>query len=774
MRYTLLLILTVTACDDDDGGGQPPDPAPDVAASGAGDASVADAAAGCDCDAVEHTSCEVVACVDGACVLRPAELGEPCDDDGYECTFEACDGAGHCAMQLLDSHCFDALFCNGLEVCEPALSDDATGCAAGTPPEADGDGIACTVTVCDEDTDTVARSPGPECACDAPGEPCDDPNPGDCTAFVCDDDLGCVPDRVDVGTPCDDGVACTVEDVCDADGLCAGAAEAAACDDGLYCNGGEFCDEAEGCIRGDPPAVPDGLECTQDVCNEDTDGFDYVAGPDCACAGDDDCEPERPNPCLVYACDLVDGCRGEPRDAGAGCDDGVACTAGDVCDGRGRCAGAPDDARCNDAAWCDGVETCAPAHPDADAAGCRPGAPPALSDGVDCTQDVCVECEGCVAGVDGAVEHRPGDACGCVEDGDCDAHADPCTANRCVDFDCAAVPRAPGDACDDGIDCTRESSCDEDGACGGGEPDDDACSDGLFCTGVERCEPGVGCLPGPSPVEAHPDDRACLELSCDEDRRAVVADDARCGMCVDVQVYADADGDGFGVDDEAMAACLEADEAVDGFARDAGDCGPIDAWRNPAAEEICGDWVDDDCADGDAACPQTAPAVAAPDWDCQGEPPNNVYAWARFGDGGRAFRDGACFLFFQAESGAFFASPRGFVMERGRVCSSFDERLYAFTRAVGECPNLLIAADFSNDPELAMQPVSSHCRKFLYAMTRGGQFSYLTRDVDAMSRRLDLFPTLELACVGYRGWPYGWEDVLSTAVQRNQGFVARR
>ena len=57
--------------------------------------------------------------------------------------------------------------------------------------------------------------------------------------------------------------------------------------------------------------------------------------------------------------------------------------------------------------------------------------------------------------------------------------------------------------------------------------------------------------------------------------------------------YADTDGDGFGDEDAAVAACEVPEEHV----AEAGDCDDTDGEVNPDAEEVC-DGVDNDCVDG--------------------------------------------------------------------------------------------------------------------------------------------------------------------------------
>jgi len=64
--------------------------------------------------------------------------------------------------------------------------------------------------------------------------------------------------------------------------------------------------------------------------------------------------------------------------------------------------------------------------------------------------------------------------------------------------------------------------------------------------------------------------------------------------------YADADGDGVGVDATEVFAC----DGPSGYAPDAGDCDNADPAVHPGSEERCSDGVDNDCdgtADGSSA-----------------------------------------------------------------------------------------------------------------------------------------------------------------------------
>lgn len=84
-------------------------------------------------------------------------LGGPCVDDaqcddGIDCTFGRCDPElGLCRFLADDERCADALYCNGVERCDPRI-----GCVAGAPTSCS-DSTPCTVDRCDEATRSCVR-----------------------------------------------------------------------------------------------------------------------------------------------------------------------------------------------------------------------------------------------------------------------------------------------------------------------------------------------------------------------------------------------------------------------------------------------------------------------------------------------------------------------------------------------------------------------------------------------------------------------------------------
>ena len=211
----------------------------------------------------------------------------PTNDDGIACTDEICDEALDVVNNVPnDANCDNGLFCDGAETCDPVQD-----CQAGTPPTND-DGIACTDEICDEALDVVNNVPN-DTNCDN-GLFCDG-------AETCDPVLDC-----QLGTPpsIDDGVACT-DDSCDETlDVVVNAPNDGLCDNGLFCDGPEVCDPVQDCQAGAPPPIDDGVDCTDDSCDEANDVV--VNDPnDASCPDDGDI-------CTVGVCDAIQGCMQEP------------------------------------------------------------------------------------------------------------------------------------------------------------------------------------------------------------------------------------------------------------------------------------------------------------------------------------------------------------------------------------------------------------------------------------------------------------------------------
>ena len=275
-------------------------------------------------------------------------------DDGNPCTDEVCEG-GDCIFTPNQSDCDDGNTCTVSDVCKAGacmgssalVCDDGnvctvdsclpeTGCAYANAVGSCDDGNACTVNdicvdgdcesglllTCDDDnpcTDQVCE--GGDCIFTPNSNDCDDGNActqgdvckgGWCSftaSLDCSDDNPCTDDACDVETgcssvpntdPCNDGDLCTLGDTC-SDGSCVAGGESLVCDDGLYCNGQESCSPEKGCVSGEAPTDDDGFECTQEVCDEETDAI--VSVPN-----DNLCDPAPGMLCKVGVCNVESGC----------------------------------------------------------------------------------------------------------------------------------------------------------------------------------------------------------------------------------------------------------------------------------------------------------------------------------------------------------------------------------------------------------------------------------------------------------------------------------
>jgi len=105
---------------------------------------------------------------------------------------------------------------------------------------------------------------GPECESDAD---CDD-------GLFCNGEETCVGGFCQAGTPvnCNDGVSCTVDSCNENTDSCDNVPNDDLCDDGLFCNGEEYCDAELGCQPGvpidcSPFNIPGIATCTNDPDN---------------------------------------------------------------------------------------------------------------------------------------------------------------------------------------------------------------------------------------------------------------------------------------------------------------------------------------------------------------------------------------------------------------------------------------------------------------------------------------------------------------------------
>jgi hypothetical protein len=220
------------------------------------------------------------------------------------------------------------LFCNGTEVCHPV-----EGCSPGEPLDAN-DGVGCTIDTCSEVDEEILHV--------ASDERCDD-------GLFCNGKEECHPvDDCQRDDPpvVNDEIDCT-EDRCDeeADEVVHELIHAR-CSDDQFCNGTEFC-TADGCAEGETPTLSDGVGCTIDRCEEDNDEITHTPNHQ-ACQDQLWCNGSE-------VCDLELDCQpGTPQDIS----DGVECTDDECDEQNNRIINRVNHANCDDRLFCNGDETC--------------------------------------------------------------------------------------------------------------------------------------------------------------------------------------------------------------------------------------------------------------------------------------------------------------------------------------------------------------------------------------------------------------------------------
>ena len=441
--------------------------------------------------------------------------------DGVDCTNDSCsEGTGtHVCVNAPDNdYCseLDNKYCNGVETCNATQ-----GCQPGLNVVCN-DNKDCTLDECDEDINDCSFTPD-DGICETAG-PCRTflgCSEGECQyenlpdETECDLEPGideaclngiCVPGCI-VDEDCADGFACTTE-TCDA-GLCQFTYHHDTCTNAQFCDGEEICNPADagadaaGCIAGPEHDCDDGIGCTDDNCDENTDqclhpNSDELCDDELWCNGAETCDPDD-----EVNADPVTGC----VPAELRCTDTFACTT-DLCiEAIDECDFVKTDSHCNDQVFCNGEEICNPDDQLADADGCIAGTEPDCDDGKDCSDDSCnIELDDCVS-----VPHHDrcenGTFCDGVEL--CQPESLDSDANGCI---------AGTDPCDDEIFCTTDSCLEESDSCSSLR-DDLKCSDGAFCNGNEQCQPGSqeadenGCIPDELDCS---DNFACTVDDCDE------------------------------------------------------------------------------------------------------------------------------------------------------------------------------------------------------------------------------------------------------------------
>jgi hypothetical protein len=216
---------------------------------------------------------------------------------------------------------------------------------------------------------------------------CDDDNA--CTVDSCNPILGCVNSPL-TGTGCDDADACTLGDICQA-GKCV-AAETISCIDTDPCTD-DLCDPTTGCYHTKNHEIcDDGNACTKDdICTAGTCSGTPVTEL-CNCNDILDCVTlEDGNACNGTLVCLNHQCIVDPATIVI-CDTSKdpTCKRTFCNAGTGLCGqhDAPDNSGCDDADACTTGDRCL-------GGSCTGGPPPNCNDGNDCTTDSCAIATGC-------------------------------------------------------------------------------------------------------------------------------------------------------------------------------------------------------------------------------------------------------------------------------------------------------------------------------------------------------------------------------------------
>ena len=200
------------------------------------------------------------ACLQGVCLE-----GDPPCEDGNLCTDDVCSDVSDTCQNIGLTGDFDqdGIFCNGVDRCESGIF------VPGTPPNCN-DGNICTNDSCNEAMEMCVNA--------ANTNACDDGNACTvndvCTGGTCIGEVNPSCTTCDTAAECDDGIACTA-DLCVPPGFCENTPNNSLCvDDGLFCTGQEICnpskgDPVTGCLSTGTPCPDctevDGCPCVAPV-----------------------------------------------------------------------------------------------------------------------------------------------------------------------------------------------------------------------------------------------------------------------------------------------------------------------------------------------------------------------------------------------------------------------------------------------------------------------------------------------------------------------------
>ena len=474
----------------------------------------------------------------GVCHPLTGICSTPMSPDGVSCN----DGLS----TTVDDKCINGV-CIGTDKCESVVCRTSLCLAAGVcnpqtgvcsnPPEPDG-------KICDDGDGATTESTCQSGACvgklPCGGNTCMAQDP-QCHFPTCEAGNTCKDLPKPDNSPCNDGLSTTADDVCTS-GICSGINKCAqvTCPSKEQCFEVGVCDPTTGqCYR---PTLPDGTPCDDgidttidDICNNGV----CVGRGRCegvVCRASDQCHEQG-------TCDPSTGlCQDLEKPGGFPCDDGNVDTTGDrciggICQGSTTCGGTtctPSNPECNTAIC--SASLCSQRQV-ADGMSCNDGTPETFND--KCTAGVCAgtnKCDGVICTTRGLST--------CALPGVCEPATGKCTSplrpdgTPCDDLDATtASDKCIGGICVGSnrcaqIVCQRSDQCHEVGVC---DYSSGICTDPLKANGIP-CDDGNDdsindqCIAGACvgtvvcdnrPLPCTVTDSQCMEAKCDQGNTCV-------------------------------------------------------------------------------------------------------------------------------------------------------------------------------------------------------------------------------------------------------------